>query len=65
MMTIEAALVRDGMKTMTAGKFKTKCLAVLDEVQAKRMTVIITKRGKSRWLSWFRPRQSKSQSVAL
>jgi prevent-host-death family protein len=46
MMTIEAAPVRDRMKTMTAGKFKTKCLAVLDEVQAKRITVIITKRGK-------------------
>jgi prevent-host-death family protein len=34
------------MKTMAAGSFKAKCLAVMDEVQAKRETVIITKRGK-------------------
>lgn len=35
-----------GMKKMAAGAFKTNCLAVMDEVQAKRETVIITKRGK-------------------
>ena len=34
------------MKTMAAGSFKTKCLAVMDEVQAKRETVVITKHGK-------------------
>jgi prevent-host-death family protein len=34
------------MKTMTAGAFKANCLAVMDEVQAKRETVVITKRGK-------------------
>jgi prevent-host-death family protein len=34
------------MKTMAAGVFKTKCLAVMDEVQSKRETVVITKRGK-------------------
>ena len=34
------------MKTMAAGSFKAKCLAVMDEVQAKRATVVITKRGK-------------------
>lgn len=34
------------MKTMAAGSFKAKCLAVMDEVQAKRETVVITKRGK-------------------
>jgi prevent-host-death family protein len=34
------------MKTMGAGAFKTNCLAVMDEVQAKRVTVVITKRGK-------------------
>jgi prevent-host-death family protein len=31
---------------MPAGKFKVHCLAVMDEVQAKRQAVIITKRGK-------------------
>jgi prevent-host-death family protein len=34
------------MKTMAAGKFKAQCLAVLDEVEAKHHSVIITKRGK-------------------
>ena len=34
------------MRKMAAGKFKTNCLAVMDEVQAKRVTVVITKHGK-------------------
>jgi len=34
------------MKKMAAGSFKTNCLAVMDEVQAKHETVVITKRGK-------------------
>jgi prevent-host-death family protein len=34
------------MKTMAAGVFKANCLAVMDEVQSKRVTVVITKRGK-------------------
>jgi prevent-host-death family protein len=34
------------MKKMAAGTFKAHCLAVMDEVQAKKETVIITKRGK-------------------
>ena len=34
------------MKKMAAGVFKTNCLAVMDEVQAKREAVIITKHGK-------------------
>ena len=34
------------MKKMAAGVFKTNCLAVMDQVQAKRETVIITKHGK-------------------
>lgn len=31
---------------MPAGEFKAKCLAVMDEVQAKRRPVTITKNGK-------------------
>jgi prevent-host-death family protein len=31
---------------MAAGSFKARCLAVMDEVQAKRETVVITKHGK-------------------
>jgi len=34
------------MKKMAAGSFKANCLAVIDEVQAKHETVVITKRGK-------------------
>jgi prevent-host-death family protein len=34
------------MKTMAAGSFKTHCLAVMAEVQAKREAIVITKRGK-------------------
>jgi len=34
------------VKKIPAGSFKVHCLAVMDEVQAKRETVVITKRGK-------------------
>lgn len=34
------------MKKMAAGTFKAKCLAIMDEVQARRESVVITKRGK-------------------
>jgi prevent-host-death family protein len=34
------------MKIMAAGKFKAQCLAVMDEVQAKREPVVVTKNGK-------------------
>ena len=34
------------MKKIAAGSFKIHCLAVMDEVQAKREPVLITKRGK-------------------
>ncbi len=34
------------MKKMAAGRFKAHCLAVMDEVQAKKETVLITKHGK-------------------
>jgi prevent-host-death family protein len=34
------------MKRMAAGAFKAHCLAVMDEVQARRQPVLITKRGK-------------------
>ncbi len=33
-------------KTIPAGRFKAHCLAIMDEVQAKREAVVITKRGK-------------------
>jgi len=33
-------------RTIPAGTFKAQCLAIMDEVQAKRQAVVITKRGK-------------------
>jgi prevent-host-death family protein len=35
------------MKKMAAGVFKAHCLAVMDDVQAKHETIVITKRGKA------------------
>jgi len=34
------------MKKIAAGEFKVHCLAIMDEVQSKRQSVLITKRGK-------------------
>ena len=34
------------MKKIAAGSFKAHCLPVLDEVRARRQTVLITKHGK-------------------
>ncbi len=34
------------MKTIPAGTFKAKCLAIMDEVKTKRETVVITKHGE-------------------
>ncbi|PYX10811.1 MAG: type II toxin-antitoxin system prevent-host-death family antitoxin [Acidobacteria bacterium] len=34
------------MKIVPAGAFKTNCLAIMDEVKAKRETVVITKHGE-------------------
>jgi prevent-host-death family protein len=33
-------------KTIPAGAFKARCLAIMDEVASKREAVVITKRGK-------------------
>ncbi|HEY6292073.1 MAG TPA: type II toxin-antitoxin system Phd/YefM family antitoxin [Terriglobia bacterium] len=34
------------MKKIPAGKFKTHCLAIMDEVRATKDVVVITKRGQ-------------------
>lgn len=34
------------MRKVAAGKFKAHCLAIMDEIQTKRETIVITKRGK-------------------
>ena len=35
------------MRRIEAGVFKVNCLAIMDEVQAKREAVVITKHGKA------------------
>jgi prevent-host-death family protein len=49
------------MKKMAAGAFKTNCLAVMDEVQSKRITVVITKHGKP--VAKLVPVESKSDDI--
>lgn len=39
-------MVTKKAKTIPAGLFKARCLAVMDEVQAKAQPVIVTKHGK-------------------
>jgi prevent-host-death family protein len=34
------------VKTIGAAKFKAECLSLMDEVQAKRTRVVITKKGR-------------------
>jgi prevent-host-death family protein len=34
------------IKTIPAGTFKARCLAIMDEVASKRESVVITNRGK-------------------
>lgn len=41
------AMVTSGMRTIAAGKFKERCLALLDEVGASGEPIIVTKRGKA------------------
>lgn len=43
-MTID--IKEKSVKKIAAGAFKANCLAIMDEVRAKRETVVITKRGK-------------------
>jgi prevent-host-death family protein len=34
------------MRSIPAGEFKAKCLAIMDEVQSRGESIVITKRGK-------------------
>jgi hypothetical protein len=42
-----------GKRSIAAAAFKTKCLALLDEVQHEQKEIVITKRGKP-VRSWYR-----------
>jgi prevent-host-death family protein len=49
------------MKTIGAGKFKEKCLALLDEVAQEHETIVVTKRGKP--VALVTPVTEKEQSL--
>jgi len=34
------------MRTIAAGEFKARCLAIMEEVRARREPIVITKRGQ-------------------
>jgi prevent-host-death family protein len=34
------------MKTIPAGEFKARCLRIMDDVRTKRVSVLITKKGR-------------------
>jgi len=52
------------MRTIPAGEFKAKCLALMDEVLATGQTVIVTKRGKP--VAWLTPpREEPVQPVTV
>jgi prevent-host-death family protein len=34
------------MRTVPAGEFKARCLRIMEEVRTKRVTVVITKKGR-------------------
>jgi prevent-host-death family protein len=34
------------MKSIPAGEFKARCLRIMEEVRSKRVTVLITKKGR-------------------
>ena len=56
------------MRTVTAETFEAECLAMIDEVEASREVVIITKDGKAAWRlepvgeKLSTPTQAKSQN---
>lgn len=51
------------MKVMPVGEFKTNCLAVMDEVKAKRVIVVITKTA-GQWLNWSPLLRSRTTFLA-
>ena len=45
-MVMKAAASNPNVRTIAAGEFKAKCLQLMDDVNEKKLTLIITKRGK-------------------
>jgi prevent-host-death family protein len=53
------------MRTMAAGEFKAKCLAVMAEVNSTGQPVLVTKRGKplARVLPFQEPAKEKPEDI--
>src|ERR1700712_2607290 len=45
-MVMNATAVQPEVRTISAAEFKAKCLQLMDEVNERKLTLIITKRGK-------------------
>jgi len=45
-MVMKNAAAESNVRIIPAGEFKAKCLQLMDEVMEKKLTLIITKRGK-------------------
>ena len=43
---MKAAASNPNVRTIAAGEFKAQCLQLMDDVNEKKLTLIITKRGK-------------------
>jgi prevent-host-death family protein len=50
------------MKSIAAGKFKDRCLKIVDDVAATRTTVVITKRGRpmAKLVPYVQPARKRS-----
>ena len=46
MVTIRTIMTMNQDRTIAAGEFKAKCLALLGEVETRRHTYVVTKRGR-------------------
>lgn len=53
----KVVLVQPEVRTIAAGEFKAKCLQLMDEVNEKNITLIITKRGKPVMRATAAPRE--------
>ena len=45
-MVMNNTAAESNVRTIPAGEFKAKCLQLMDEVMEKKLTLIVTKRGK-------------------
>ena len=72
-MVMKAAASNPNVRTIAAGEFKAKCLQLMDDVNEKKLTLIITKRGKpvaelkppTEEIDTFRPLWGRTPNVKI